>query len=118
MRMHFTVLSLLLAVLGVGAAGAHAFLDHANPLVGSTVRTAPREVTLSFTQNLEAAFSTVTVTDGNGARVDEGKPQVSGNTMRIGLKPLGPGIYRVHWRALSVDTHTTEGNFSFTVGGS
>jgi copper resistance protein C len=118
MRIRFTVLSLLLAVSGTGAANAHAFLDHASPLVGSTVHSAPHEVTLSFTQNLEPAFSTVTVTDSKGARVDEGKAQVSGNTMRIGLKPLGPGSYRVHWRALSVDTHTTEGNFSFTVGGS
>jgi methionine-rich copper-binding protein CopC len=38
--------------------------------------------------------------------------------MRIGLKPLAPGSYRVRWHALSVDTHNTEGSFSFTVGGS
>jgi hypothetical protein len=36
--------------------------------------------------------------------------------MRVGLKPLGPGSYKVHWRALSVDTHTTQGTFSFHVG--
>jgi methionine-rich copper-binding protein CopC len=36
--------------------------------------------------------------------------------MRIGLKPLPPGTYKVHWRVLSVDTHTTEGAFSFHVG--
>jgi methionine-rich copper-binding protein CopC len=57
------------------------------------------------------------VTDASGARVDTGKPQVSGSTMRVGLKSLPPGTYKVHWRALSVDTHTTEGNFSFHVGG-
>ena len=34
--------------------------------------------------------------------------------MRIGLKSLAPGTYRVRWHALSVDTHTTEGSFSFT----
>jgi methionine-rich copper-binding protein CopC len=65
---------------------------------------------------LEAAFSTVEVTDGSGARVDQGKAQVNGDNMRIGLKPLKPGAYRVHWRVLSVDTHVTEGNFSFRVG--
>ena len=32
------------------------------------------------------------------------------------IKPLPPGSYRVFWKVLSVDTHTTEGNFSFTVG--
>jgi copper resistance protein C len=113
----FIIVPLLLAALGVGRAQAHAFLDHANPLVGSTVKAAPHEVSLWFTQNLEAAFSSVQVTDAHGARVDQGKAQVSGSTMRVGLKALGPGTYRVHWHALSVDTHTTEGNFSFTVGG-
>ncbi len=37
--------------------------------------------------------------------------------MRVGLKTLGPGSYRVRWHALSVDTHTTEGRFTFHVGG-
>jgi copper resistance protein C len=118
LRMRIAILSLLLAALGLGAAHAHAALDHATPLVGSTVATAPREVTLTFTQNLEPAFSTIQVTDSKGARVDEGKPQISGATMRVALKPLGPGSYRVHWRAVSADTHSTQGDFSFTVSGS
>jgi methionine-rich copper-binding protein CopC len=117
MRIRITLAMLLLVALGAGAARAHAFLDHASPLVGSTVAAAPPEVALTFTQNLEAAFSSVQVTDAKGVRVDQGKPQVSGNTMRIGLKASGPGRYQVHWHVLSVDTHKTEGNFSFTVGG-
>jgi methionine-rich copper-binding protein CopC len=52
-----------------------------------------------------------------GARVDEGKVAVGGGTMRVGLKPLSPGSYRVHWRAVSVDTHKTEGSFIFNVSG-
>ena len=103
--------------LATTAAQAHAFLDHANPLVGSTVATAPHELSLSFTQNLEPAFSNVEVTGPNGARVDAGKPQISGNTMHVGLKAAGPGTYHVRWHALSVDTHKTEGSFTFTVGG-
>lgn len=111
------VTSLFLTAIGGQAAQAHAFLDHANPLVGSTVATAPHEVTLTFTQNLEPAFSAVEVTDGSGARVDQGKAQVSGNTMSIGLKSLAAGAYKVHWHVLSVDTHTTQGTFTFHVGG-
>jgi methionine-rich copper-binding protein CopC len=97
-------------------ANAHAFLDHAEPRVGSTVQSAPREVSLSFTQQLEAAFSSAEVRDSSGNRVDQGRAQVSGTVMRVGVKALPPGVYKVHWRALSVDTHTTEGTFSFTVG--
>lgn len=111
------IVALLLGAFGISGAQAHAFLDHASPLVGSTVRTAPHEVSLWFTQNLEPAFSSITVTDAHGSRVDQGKAQISGNTMRVGLKALGPGTYRVRWHALSVDTHTTEGSFSFTVSG-
>jgi methionine-rich copper-binding protein CopC len=117
MRMLIVIMPLLLAALGATAARAHAFLDHASPLVGSTVATAPREVLLSFTQNLESAFSSVEVTDASGARVDLGKAQISGNTMQIGVKPLPPGSYKVRWHVLSVDTHRTEGSFSFHVGG-
>ena len=98
------------------AALAHAALHHASPEAGSTVSN-PHEVTLTFTDNLEAAFSSAEVTDSNGARVDEGKSQVSGGTMRIGLKTLSPGSYRVHWRAVSVDTHKSEGSFMFSVSG-
>jgi methionine-rich copper-binding protein CopC len=114
MRKLLLVVSLFLMPL---AARAHAFLDHASPLVGSTVPAAPHEVVLTFTQNLEAAFSTAQVTDAGGARVDQGKAAVSGNTMTVGLKSLGPGSYKVHWHVLSVDTHTTEGTFTFHVGG-
>jgi len=118
MRTLITLVFLFVAALGSTAARAHAFLDHASPLVGSTVATAPHEVALWFTQNLEPAFSTVEVTDASGATVSAGKASVSGNTMRIGMKSLGPGSYRVRWHALSVDTHTTEGSFTFHVGGS
>ncbi len=117
MRARIFIVPLLLLVLGTGGAAAHAFLDHANPLVGSSVASAPRDVSLWFTQELEPAFSSVQVTDANGARVDQGKAQIRGNVMRIGLKHLSPGTYRVRWRALSVDTHKTEGSFTFHVGG-
>lgn len=117
MRTLIILVSLLFVALGATGARAHAFLDHASPLVGSTVAAAPHEVALFFTQNLEPAFSSVEVTDGSGARVDTGKAAVSGNTMRIGLKSVGAGTYRVRWHALSVDTHTTEGSFTFHVGG-
>jgi methionine-rich copper-binding protein CopC len=116
MRTSLAIAFALYLGLAAGTAQAHAFLDHATPLVGSTVGAAPHEVSLSFTQNLEPSFSSVQVTGPGGARVDAGKAQVSGNTMSVGLKGGGPGTYHVHWHALSVDTHTTQGSFSFHVG--
>jgi methionine-rich copper-binding protein CopC len=102
-------------VLGGPAARAHAYLDRASPLVGSTVASSPGQVTLYFTQNLERRFSRAEVRNSAGARVDQGVT-VSGSVMRVSVKTLPPGTYHVSWRVLSVDTHTTEGAFSFTVG--
>ncbi len=106
----------LLLLLATGEAAAHAFLDHAEPRVGNKVATPPREVTVWFTQKLEPAFSTITVTNAAGQRVDTGKTRVSGNQMSVSLRPGGAGTYHVTWHVLSVDTHTTDGNFTFQVG--
>jgi methionine-rich copper-binding protein CopC len=106
----------LLLFLATGEARAHALLDHAEPRVGNKVATAPREVTLWFTQKLESAFSTITVTNSAGQRVDTGKTRVSGSQMSVSLRPAGAGTYHVTWHVLSVDTHTTDGNFTFQVG--
>jgi copper resistance protein C len=115
MRTRIFILCFLLLGLGGGGAHAHAMLSSASPPVGGSV--GPRQVTLSFTQGLEPSFSSVQVTDSKGARVDLGNPQISGSTMSVGLKSLGPGTYRVNWHVLSVDTHKTQGSFSFHVGG-
>jgi copper resistance protein C len=116
MRNIIATTMLALLPFGMADACAHAFLDHAEPRVGSTVQTAPRDLSLSFTQELEPAFSSAEVRDSNGTRMDQGKAKVSGSVMHLGLKPLSPGTYRVQWHALSVDTHTTEGTFSFRFG--
>lgn len=116
MRTLTLAISALLTIMAGTAARAHAFLEHAEPRVGSTVPTAPREVVLSYNQNLEPAFSSVEVSDASGARVDLGKPRISAGVMRVGLKQLLPGTYRVHWQVLSADTHSTEGSFTFHVG--
>ncbi|HEY2970723.1 MAG TPA: copper resistance CopC family protein [Casimicrobiaceae bacterium] len=102
----------------VSLAGAHAFLDHATPAVGSAVHGAPAQVRLWFTQQLEPAFSSVRVLDRSGKQVDKGDPQVDrADTMllQVSLPQLAPGTYRVAWRVLSVDTHVTEGDFTFDV---
>jgi methionine-rich copper-binding protein CopC len=106
----------LLLLLATGEAAAHALLDHAEPRVGNKVTTAPREVTLWFTQKLEPAFSAITVTNAAGQRVDTGKARVSGSQMSISMRPGGTGTYHVTWRVLSVDAHTTDGSFTFQVG--
>jgi len=115
-------MTLVVGTVALGAAPplqAHAFLDHASPAVGSSVSTAPTVVTLWSTQDLEPAFSNVTVTNEAGQRVDLGNARIQPDSpaeLQIGLKPLPPGTYLVSWHVVSVDTHPTEGTFTFEVG--
>jgi copper resistance protein C len=105
-------------LLEAGVAWGHAFLGRAEPRVGSTVKAAPSQVRVWFTEALEPAFSTLEVVNQSGDRVDRGPAQVdtaSRTLLHVPLKPIGPGTYRVKWRVLSVDTHVTEGDFTFRV---
>ncbi len=118
MRIITFALSALVLAAAPGNGFAHAFLDHAAPRVGSTVSPAPREMVLWFTQKLEPAFSSIEVRNESGASVTAGKASVGGDgtQLRVSLKALSPGTYKVIWRVLSVDTHRTQGDFSFHVG--
>jgi methionine-rich copper-binding protein CopC len=114
------ILVVLSFTLGGGTAAAHAFLDRAEPRVGSTVRTAPARVRVWFTEDIEPAFSTLEVVNERGERVDRGPAaavEKNRALLEVPLKPLSPGAYRVKWRVLSVDTHVTEGDFTFRVSG-
>ena len=115
----WAALATVLAIAGIPiAASGHAFLDHADPKVGSTDNASPKQVELHFTQAVEPDFSSVTVTDSSGKQVDNGDTKVDpndGTKVTITVKDLPPGTYKVQWKVTSVDTHKTHGSFSFTV---
>jgi methionine-rich copper-binding protein CopC len=110
---------LFLAFLAVGCCAtpgvAHAFLQHADPGAGTTLRAPPTRVALTFSEKLEPVFSGVSVTDGSGRSVEAGAAMIGGNSIVVPLRRVVPGSYRVSWHAVSVDTHRTEGAYSFTV---
>ena len=104
------------ALLHGRRAHAHAFLERADPRVGGTLRVAPARVRLWFTESLESAFSRVEVFASSGERVDRGDVTLDAadrRLMAVSLAPLAAGPYRVVWRALSIDSHLTEGDFTF-----
>jgi methionine-rich copper-binding protein CopC len=101
----------------MAGAEAHAFLDHAQPAVGSSTKASP-ELKLWFSENIKPAFSKVEVRAANGAEIKAGPlrvDQAQGSLVHVPLPGLKPGIYRVHWQVISVDSHVTSGNFHFTV---
>ena len=104
---------------GVLPALAHAHLARAVPAAGSTIQSSPTEVDCIFTEALEPRFSALEVRDAAGKRVDSGNMHLAPDDpkqMIIGVGHLVPGTYKVIWHATSVDTHRTEGDFTFTVG--
>ncbi len=71
LRIRVALTALVVLLSGAGEGSAHAFLDHADPRVGSTIKTPPAQVRLWFTQQLEPAFSTMRVLDTAGKQVDK-----------------------------------------------
>jgi methionine-rich copper-binding protein CopC len=100
------------------AAFAHAQLEKATPAAGGTVAP-PNEVRLEFSEGVEPRFSAVKLTAANGAAVALGAATVEAGRQNVLIvpiaKPLSSGVYTVHWHAVSVDTHHTQGTFEFTV---
>jgi hypothetical protein len=98
-------------------ADAHAHPKSMAPAADATVA-APAEVSMTFTEALEDAFSSLTVVDAAGHAVANGKAEVDSAThtvMHLALPALAPGVYTVKWVAVARDGHRTSGSYSFTV---
>ena len=99
-------------------AQAHAFPVRSDPRVGWTVALSPSKVTIWFDGELEPAFSTITVYNSAKQQVDRGNSRVNGpdaSVLEVDLTLLAPGTYHVYWKVLAIDTHVTQGDFTFAV---
>jgi methionine-rich copper-binding protein CopC len=104
--------------LGAGRADAHAFPDHSEPRVGSTLEQAPGQVRVWFDGAIEPVFSTMRVESEDKQRVDRADARVNPQDTRVlevTLAPLAPGKYHVYWSVIARDGHRTEGDFPFRV---
>jgi copper resistance protein C len=112
------LVSLVLAA-AAPAASAHALLRKASPGVGEVVKTSPKEIRLKFSERVEPRFSAIALANEVGLAAATGKPSVDPADASVLVasvsQALKPGSYRVTWRAVSADTHKTQGSFTFTV---
>lgn len=114
----FMAAAVLLLAATPARTSAHVFPDHSDPRVGSTLKIPPAMVRIWFDGSLEPAFSSIRVMNANQQAVDKGDGHVDDhdNTiLEVSLPSLPAGKYHVFWVAISVDTHRTEGDFSFTI---
>ncbi|WP_031484340.1 copper resistance CopC/CopD family protein [Streptomyces bicolor] len=105
---------------GTGSASAHAALRSTDPEDGSLLKSAPRHLTLSFTESVGLLEDSFRVLDPDGRRLRTGEPQHAANgadTARVTLPAkLAQGTYTVAWRVVSADSHPVSGAFTFSVG--
>ncbi len=112
---------LVLLVLGSAApASAHAALRSSDPGAGSVVGTAPRHITLTFTESVGLLDDSFRVYSPDNHRVELGEPQHAdgaSDTARAALPAgLADGTYTVAWRVVSADSHPVSGAFTFSLG--
>jgi len=98
---------------------AHAHVAASSPAKDAVVQATPASVTLTLTEGLEAAFSSLTLLDASGKAVPTAKSALAPNDGKTLVLPIGKdlpaGVYTVKWQALSKDGHKTSGSWSFTV---
>lgn len=110
-------LGLAVLLVSVGRARAHARPRAMVPGPGDMLDAAPEQVSIVFSEALETRLSAIEVHDADGKAFHDGAVfrGADAKELRVRLKPLPAGSYRVSWRATSVDTHRTEGSYGFMV---
>ncbi|MER7662191.1 copper resistance protein CopC [Streptomyces sp. NPDC096193] len=102
-------------------AAAHAALTGSNPKDGAVVATAPKEVTLTFSEQIAMGNDSIRVLEPSGKRADTAKIRDMSTGGKAGygvdlLPGLPDGTYTVAWQAVSADSHPVSGAFTFSIG--
>ncbi|MET7756536.1 copper resistance protein CopC [Streptomyces sp. NPDC005389] len=106
---------------GAAPASAHAALTGSDPKDGAVVATAPKEVNLTFSEQVAMSADSIRVLDPAGRRADTGEilDLCSGSIVRYGVAlraGLPDGTYTVAWQTVSADSHPISGAFTFSIG--
>jgi methionine-rich copper-binding protein CopC len=113
-------LLLVVSLIALAASAlAHSSLVRSEPKEGATLKQAPNEIRMWFTEPIKAGLSSIEVRDAAGKQIDqrdlhadEKEPAL----VRLALPAnLGPGAYKVIWSAVAQDLHVARGSFSFRV---
>jgi len=100
------------------AAIADVKMVSADPPAGATLHTAPTTISITFSDKVDAKFSSIIVVDERNQRVQQGAAEATSygaKTMTIAVKPLTAGVYRVIWRAVGADASKSKGKYEFTI---
>jgi copper resistance protein C len=109
----------ILIMAGTANAFAHAEYASSVPEKDATVKTAPAEVSIEFSEEVNPKLSQIVVDDAMGMKVDKGDSHiVSGDAkhLAVDLNALPAGVYQVIWTSVAADDgHKLSDKFKFTV---
>lgn len=117
-RLAALVLAVSALLLGASrVADAHDVLVSSTPGKGATIASGPSRVDLVFNEPVDPGLNEITVTGPDGSsRWDTGATAVTGETVSVGLRPLGPaGVYTIGFHIVSADGHPVSDSFTFTL---
>jgi methionine-rich copper-binding protein CopC len=104
-------------ILAAAPAFAHSHPVTMTPAPDSVV-SAPTEVSIVFSEDLEPKFSSLKLKDSAGNVVSKA-PSVldpaNAKHMTLALPPLPPGVYTLEWMSSSVDGHKLSRSYTFTI---
>jgi copper resistance protein C len=117
-RLAVPLLMLTLTCIG-GEARAHSFPEEQHPSAGETLTAPPSQIRIKFDAPIEKLFAKLEVLDADGEDHVVGAPEISSDGIELTSKveAMKPGDYTVRWSVVCVDTHHTEGSYSFTITG-
>ncbi|WP_378735639.1 copper resistance protein CopC [Nocardia brasiliensis] len=99
-----------------GTAAAHSAPTASVPDDGATIEAGPARASITFNEDLQPNFPSLTVVGPDGNLWSKGAPVVDGKTVSVELGELGPvGQYTVAYRVTSADGHPVSGTRHFTL---
>jgi copper transport protein len=118
--MRAVLLALALTFVLAGTVSAHANLERSTPAAGALLDTAPKDLVLEFSEELDTDFSRVQLYNSKNQVINPGPGVIDPSAptvMRLVLGELPKDSYTALWRVRSsVDGHVTEGSVPFGVG--
>ncbi|MFG2027014.1 copper resistance CopC/CopD family protein [Streptomyces sp. NPDC048825] len=113
------MLGTLLLLGGAGTASAHSSVRDSDPREGTVLKTAPKQVTMTFTESVGISDDSIRVLSPDNRRMNAGAAEHAGgsDTVRVRLQDdLPQGTFTVAWRVVSADSHPISGAFTFSIG--
>jgi methionine-rich copper-binding protein CopC len=95
----------------------HLKLDKSDPKADSVHTSAPKAVSLWFSQAVELPATKITLTDASKKEIaTKALAKATDGAIVAAIDaPLAAGTYNVSWRTMAKDGHVIKGDFAFSV---